>query len=179
MSDTNSEKRSAAVHAVDESTRKAGHVAFNVARHELASKLANPKRRAGSVNAMYDRQYAGSHGNNRHGAQTTRAQHDLRITNGRLPEGGRGKRVRESSRWSSQQVQLAARHAAQSQFRVSSDPSMNTRPRSYSPELGKGPTGYKAIRADNGGASQILHAGASRAKVILQHDGSYLTDYPY
>ena len=113
MGDPISEKRSATVHAADAHMRTTSRVAFNVSRHELASKLANPERRAGSVNSMYDQQFAGSHGNKRHGAQTSRAQHDLRIMSGRLPEGGRSKRVRESSRWMSQQIQLAARHAAQ------------------------------------------------------------------
>ena len=179
MGDPISEKRSATVHATDAHMRTTSRVAFNVSRHELASKLANPERRAGSVNAIYDRQFAGSHGNKRHGAQTSRAQHDLRIMSGRLPEGGRSKRVRESSRWMSQQIQLAARHAAQNQFLESAaPPSINARPRSYSPQLGAGHTGYRAVRASHESRLDISHTGTRRAKVILRHDGGYLTDYP-
>jgi len=93
MSEPISEKRYAAVHATDAHMRTTSRAAFNVFRHELASKLANPKLRAGSVNAMYHRQFAGSHGNKRHGAQTSRAQHDVRIMRGRNPEGGRSKKL--------------------------------------------------------------------------------------
>ena len=129
---------------------------WHLVSHAMSLRLlANPERRAGSVNAMYDRQYAGSHGSNRHGAQTNRAQYELRITNGRLLK------VVAAEEFVNPHAGLVSKFSWLQDIRrkVSSEfhlPLQRHKAKILPPELGKGPTGYKAVRASNDGPSQIL-----------------------
>lgn len=153
------------------------------ARHELETKLANPERRAGAVNAMYDRQFQG-HGNSRHGAQTTSAQHGQRVLTGANPDGGTGRAVRNSSRWSDQQTQLAARHVAQNQFQSdgrqgATGQSSGNGNLAFTADLGGGVTGRQATRQGSvKNPTGVSYSPTQRGKVVLRKDGGYLTDYP-
>ena len=164
---------------------KRGHsvVQHQRARHELQTKLASPERRAGAVNAMYDRQFQG-HGNSRHGAHTTSSQHGQRVLTGANPDGGAGRAVRKSSRWKDQQTQLSARHAAQNQFQ--SGVKQGTTGQSsgndnlvLTADLGKGVTGRQATRLGSvKNPTGVSFSPTQRGKVVLRKDGGYLTDYP-
>jgi hypothetical protein len=164
-------------------TRAHAALAHEGARHPLETKLANTERRAHAVNTMYDRQFNG-HGNSRHGAQTTPAQHGQRVRTGANPDGGNGRAVRSSSRWANQQTQLAARHSAQNEFRNAGTPSAaphapNQDNLAFSPNLGRGQTGQQATRQGSvRNPTGVAHTTAHGAKVILRPDGGFLTDYP-
>lgn len=150
---------------------------FKATQDQIAAKLANPEARAQRVNQMYDNQFKG-HGNSRHGAGTTLEQHKKRVETGARPEGGKDRRPPPaSSRWESQQAQLAARHQAQSDYRNNEisgtpQPGQPNRNMAFKPDLGGGVTGTKVKKGDQDPTE------ARGAKVILKPGGGYLTDYP-
>lgn len=149
----------------------------------LSAKLANPELRAQKVNQMYDKQFGG-HGNSRHGAQTTTAQHNQRVLTGANPDGGTGNAVRNSSHWASQQTQLAARHAAQNEFRNNqrtgaAQPTQSNGNMAFTPSLGGGTTGAQSTRIGSvKNAQGVSNTNTTGAKVVLRPSGGYLTDYP-
>lgn len=149
----------------------------------LTTKLANPEMRAQKVNQMYDKQFGG-HGNSRHGAQTTTAQHNQRVLTGANPDGGSGFAVKRSSHWDSQQTQLAARHAAQNEFRNNqrtgaAQPTQNNGNMAFTPNLGRAATGTQSTRIGSKNNPQgVSNTATSGAKVVLRPGGGYLTDYP-
>jgi hypothetical protein len=165
------------------SKRERAAMTHQGAQHPLAAKLANPERRAHAVNTMYDRQFSG-HGNSRHGAQTTFAQHGQRVLTGANPDGGNGRAVRKSSRWANQQTQLAARHSAQNAFRNGVRPNaapeaQNGNGLAFSPNLGRGQTGQQATRLGSvRNPTGVARSPAHGAKVVLRPDGGFLTDFP-
>jgi len=154
-------------------------------RQSLEKGLANPELRAQKVNGMYDHQFAG-HGNSRHGAQTTTQQHEQRVFTGARPDGGADSYApRTSSHWNNQQSQLAARHAAQSEFQNNkqtghSQPTQENGNLAFKPLLGRRQeTGISSTRQGSArNPTGIRNTQTTGASVILRSDGSYLTDFP-